>query len=89
LLATFPRDSLDKHGQPYWSGPKRAPDPISFDPNDDLHLDFVIACSNLVAYTLGVPQNRDRVQVREIAAAQIGKPYNQKTVKLETAEESK
>lgn len=89
MLAIFPKDHLDSHGQPFWSGPKRAPDPISFDANDTTHLSFVMACANLVAFNLGIPQNRDRSQVQKIAASQQGKPYVKKTLKVETPEEAK
>lgn len=64
LLAIFPKDHLDSHGQPFWSGPKRAPEPIAFDVNDTTHLSFIMACANLVAFNLGIPQNRDRAQVQ-------------------------
>jgi ubiquitin-activating enzyme E1 len=89
LLAIFPKDHLDSHGQPFWSGPKRAPEPISFNANDTTHLSFVMACANLVAFNLGIPQNRDRNQVQQIAASQQGKPYIKKTLKVETPEEAK
>jgi hypothetical protein len=34
LLFTFPKDAVTDSGQPFWSGPKRAPDPITFDSNN-------------------------------------------------------
>jgi hypothetical protein len=48
-----------------------------------------MACANLVAFNLGIPQIRDRSQVQKIAAAQSGKPYIQKKMKVETPEEAK
>jgi ubiquitin-activating enzyme E1 len=89
LLAIFPKDHLDSHGQPFWSGPKRAPEPIEFNSNDVAHLSLIMACANLVAFNLGIPQIRDRSQVQKIAAAQSGKPYIQKKMKVETPEEAK
>jgi ubiquitin-activating enzyme E1 len=38
LLEAYPKDCLDSNGLPFWSGPKRAPDPIKFDMNNDLAL---------------------------------------------------
>lgn len=32
LLSLFPKDAVDKEGAPFWSGPKRCPSPIPFDP---------------------------------------------------------
>jgi ubiquitin-activating enzyme E1 len=59
LLHIFPEDHKDKEGQPFWSGPKRAPSPIPYDPKDPLHVHYIVAASNLLAYNLGIPQNRD------------------------------
>jgi ubiquitin-activating enzyme E1 len=38
LLSLFPPDHLDSQGQPFWSGPKRAPSPITFNPEEPTHL---------------------------------------------------
>lgn len=89
MLAIFPIDHKDSHGQPFWSGPKRAPDPLTFDANDALHLGFVMSCANLIAFNLGIPQVRDTNIVQQIAASQHGKPYVKKTIKVETPEEAK
>ena len=59
LLHIFPADHKDKEGQPFWSGPKRAPSPIAFDASDPLHVHFVTAAANLIAYNLSIPQNRN------------------------------
>ena len=34
LLFSLPKDAVTSSGQPFWSGPKRAPDPLTFDPED-------------------------------------------------------
>jgi len=34
LLFSLPKDATTTTGQPFWSGPKRAPDPLAFDSND-------------------------------------------------------
>lgn len=34
LLFNFPKDAVTSSGTPFWSGPKRAPDPITFDPEN-------------------------------------------------------
>lgn len=34
LLFSLPRDGVTSTGQPFWSGPKRAPDPLRFDSNN-------------------------------------------------------
>jgi ubiquitin-activating enzyme E1 len=34
LLHSLPKDHVTSTGQPFWSGPKRAPDPLVFDSSD-------------------------------------------------------
>jgi len=46
-------------GTPFWSGPKRAPNPLKFDINDPLHLEFVIAAANLRAFNYSLKGTRD------------------------------
>jgi len=49
LLSIFPHDALNKEGQPFWSGPKRAPSPIEFDASNETHIMFVMCFANLIA----------------------------------------
>lgn len=41
LLSLFPADATTREGTPFWSGPKRCPNPSVFDANDDVHFQFV------------------------------------------------
>ena len=59
LLHIFPHDHKDSSGHLFWSGPKRAPNPVYFNPNDPLHVHFVTACANLIAFNLGIHQSKD------------------------------
>jgi ubiquitin-activating enzyme E1 len=34
LLFSLPKDAVTSTGQPFWSGPKRAPEPLVFNSND-------------------------------------------------------
>ncbi|KAI9800284.1 MAG: hypothetical protein M1833_003398 [Piccolia ochrophora] len=54
LLYNFPKDSTTSTGQPFWSGPKRAPDPLRFDTNNETHMSFVVAAANLHAFNFGI-----------------------------------
>ncbi|KAJ6113529.1 Molybdenum cofactor biosynthesis MoeB [Penicillium sp. IBT 18751x] len=54
LLYNFPKDSKTSSGQPFWSGPKRAPTPLKFDSSNPTHLGFVIAGANLHAFNYGI-----------------------------------
>lgn len=66
LLYNFPPNQVTSSGQPFWSGPKRCPDPLVFDVNEPLHLDYVYAAANLRAEVYGVPQVRDREAIANI-----------------------
>ncbi|KAH9951667.1 ubiquitin activating enzyme [Amylocystis lapponica] len=67
LLYSLPKDAVTSTGQPFWSGPKRAPDPLSFDPNDSAHLQFIIAAANLHAYNYGLRGETDPTIFKKIA----------------------
>lgn len=54
LLYNFPKNSTTASGALFWSGPKRAPDPLKFDAANPAHLDFVIAAANLHAFNYGI-----------------------------------
>lgn len=54
LLYNFPKDSVSSSGAPFWSGPKRAPDPLKFDVSNDTHMGFVVAAANLHAFNYGI-----------------------------------
>eukprot|EP01127_Copromyxa_protea_P001458 TRINITY_DN11441_c0_g1_i1.p1 TRINITY_DN11441_c0_g1~~TRINITY_DN11441_c0_g1_i1.p1 ORF type:complete len:1058 (+),score=286.07 TRINITY_DN11441_c0_g1_i1:63-3176(+) len=54
LLHTFPLDYTDKHGAPFWSGAKRPPTPLKFNPEDPHHINFILSATYLKAYTCGL-----------------------------------
>lgn len=54
LLYNFPKDSKTSSGQPFWSGPKRAPDPLKFDPANPTHFSFVESAANLHAFNYNI-----------------------------------
>ncbi|RVE45758.1 hypothetical protein evm_009606 [Chilo suppressalis] len=68
LLYNFPPDQHTTSGAPFWSGPKRCPTPLKFDPNDQLHLDYVVAAANLRATVYGVPNCVDREAIAKMSA---------------------
>lgn len=59
LLYNFPKDSSTSTGAPFWSGPKRAPDPLKFDAANSTHLGFIIAASHLHAFNYGIKSTSD------------------------------
>ena len=66
-MSIFPIDAKDKEGNPFWSGPKRAPSPIEFDSENELHLNFVVSYANLIAKSLNIPQNNNFNEIKELA----------------------
>ena len=54
LLHNFPKDSTTSSGAPFWSGPKRAPDPLQFDPSNPTHMGFIVAAAHLHAFNYGI-----------------------------------
>ena len=67
LKALFPDDHTDSSGNPFWSGPKRSPQVVSFDATDDTHVDFVWTCANLIFANVGLP-SVDRATAQSIVA---------------------
>ena len=88
LKSLFPDDHKDSSGQPFWSGPKRSPQPVTFDVNDDLHVDFVYNCANLIFANLGMPSISVE-EIKRVAASLPAQPYVKKVIVVETPEEVK
>ena len=59
LLYNFPEDKMTATGTPFWSGAKRAPSPLIFDINDSLHIEFIVATSNMLAELYRIPGAND------------------------------
>ncbi|KAJ6627557.1 hypothetical protein B0H10DRAFT_1995251 [Mycena sp. CBHHK59/15] len=71
LLFSLPKDAVTSSGQPFWSGPKRAPDPLVFNSNDPVHLEYIIAAANLHAFNYGLRGETDPVIFRKVADSVI------------------
>lgn len=54
LLYNFPKDCTTSSGAPFWSGPKRAPDPLTFDSSNPTHMGFVVTAAHLHAFNYGI-----------------------------------
>jgi len=70
LLFNFPVDAKTSTGAPFWSGPKRAPVSLKFNPEDPTHLEFVTAGANILAFNYGVTKDAtaDPAKVKSILA---------------------
>ncbi|RMB88281.1 hypothetical protein DUI87_35352 [Hirundo rustica rustica] len=66
VLEAVQRSLKTNSGTLFWSGPKRCPHPLVFDPDNPLHLDYVVAAANLFAQSYGIAGSRDRAGVAEL-----------------------
>lgn len=71
LLHSLPRDLITKEGVPFWSGPKRAPEPIIFNPDDPRHMSFILAAANLLAFNYGIEGDRDIDSIKKVISTVI------------------
>ncbi|XP_017356890.1 ubiquitin-like modifier-activating enzyme 7 isoform X5 [Cebus imitator] len=66
LLRHLPPNKVLEDETPFWSGPKRCPQPLEFDTNQDTHLLYIWAAANLYAQMHGLPDSRDSTALREL-----------------------
>uniref|UniRef100_A0A3Q3XCH3 E1 ubiquitin-activating enzyme n=1 Tax=Mola mola TaxID=94237 RepID=A0A3Q3XCH3_MOLML len=66
LLHCFPPDQMTTSGLHFWSGSKKCPHPLTFDPNSTTHMDYVVAAANLYGQIFGISGTRDPVSIRQI-----------------------
>ncbi|KAM9758223.1 ubiquitin-like modifier-activating enzyme 1 [Menidia menidia] len=62
LLHCFPPEEMTSNGLPFWSGTKRCPHPLTFDPDNSTHLEYVVAAANLYGQIYGIKGTRDSVK---------------------------
>eukprot|EP00735_Rhodelphis_limneticus_P003966 TRINITY_DN15509_c0_g1::TRINITY_DN15509_c0_g1_i1::g.30466::m.30466 TRINITY_DN15509_c0_g1::TRINITY_DN15509_c0_g1_i1::g.30466 ORF type:complete len:1040 (+),score=270.94,sp/Q29504/UBA1_RABIT/57.35/0.0,ThiF/PF00899.16/7.1e-14,ThiF/PF00899.16/7.4e-31,UBACT/PF02134.16/6.9e-14,UBACT/PF02134.16/3e-26,UBA_e1_C/PF09358.5/3.2e-42,UBA_e1_thiolCys/PF10585.4/7.6e-22,UBA_e1_thiolCys/PF10585.4/0.011,P2/PF07194.6/0.53 TRINITY_DN15509_c0_g1_i1:65-3121(+) len=87
LLFNFPPNMTTSSGALFWSGPKRCPSPLEFDPENQEHLDFIIAAANLRAANYGLRGSRDRQYVANIVRSVIVPDFEPKRgVKIQVSE---
>lgn len=66
LLRKFPSDKVLEDGTLFWSGSKKCPHPLQFDPNQDMHFLYVLAAANLYARMHGLPGSQSQTALREL-----------------------
>jgi ubiquitin-activating enzyme E1 len=88
LLYNFPRDSVTSSGTPFWTGPKRAPEPIVFDQACKEHVDFIRAAANLHAFNYGlkVPSSDPEYYSRVLAGIEVPKFVPQSGLRIQTSD---
>ncbi|KAF8220368.1 ubiquitin activating enzyme [Tricholoma matsutake] len=87
LLFSLPKDAVSSTGQPFWSGPKRAPDPLTFNSSDAVHLGYIIAAANLHAFNYGLKGESDPAVYAKVADSVIVPEFTPKSgVKIQINE---
>ncbi|NXL87100.1 UBA1 enzyme, partial [Alectura lathami] len=66
LLHDIPPAHETSPGVPFWSGDRRCPRPLMFDPGNDTHLAYVEAAAHLLAQTYKLPTCSDRAAMQDI-----------------------
>ncbi|XP_057488068.1 ubiquitin-activating enzyme E1 1-like [Actinidia eriantha] len=69
LIFTFPEDAATSTGAPFWSAPKRFPQPLQLSTADLSHLHFIMGASILRAETFGIPVPEWAKNPRKLAEA--------------------
>ncbi|XP_053492231.1 ubiquitin-like modifier-activating enzyme 1 [Ictalurus furcatus] len=66
LLFCFPPDHVTSSGLPFWTGAKRCPHPLTFDPANTTHMDFIAASAYLYGQIYGINGSTDRNDMMKI-----------------------
>jgi hypothetical protein len=90
LVFSCPEDMKNATGAPFWSPPKRFPSVVTFDPEDAMHMNFIIGAANLKAQIYNVPgykPQRNPADFKPILAKVMVPEFVPKSgVKIETGE---
>ncbi|XP_076597924.1 ubiquitin-like modifier-activating enzyme 1 [Chaetodon auriga] len=66
LTHCFPPDHETTTGLPFWSGSKRCPHPLTFDPSSTTHMEYVVAAANLYGQIYGIKGTKDFASIRKL-----------------------
>ncbi|XP_070758788.1 ubiquitin-like modifier-activating enzyme 1 [Enoplosus armatus] len=88
LLHCFPPEQVTATGLPFWSGSKRCPHPLTFDPNSTTHMEYVVAAATLYGQIYGISGTRDCASIRKILEKVHVPPFTPKSsVKIHLTDE--
>ncbi|XP_021265444.1 ubiquitin-like modifier-activating enzyme 7 [Numida meleagris] len=75
LLHDVPPSHETSPGVPFWSGDRRCPHPLTFDPGNDTHLAYVEAAAHLLAHTYRLPSCGDRAATQDVLCHMVLPPF--------------
>jgi ubiquitin-activating enzyme E1 len=88
LLHNFPLDRITSSGTPFWSGSKKPPTPLQFDPTDPLHAEFLVSVANMRATIYNLPTCQDTAYMLSVASQVAVEQFQpQEGVKIAATEE--
>ncbi|NXA24095.1 UBA1 enzyme, partial [Ibidorhyncha struthersii] len=75
LLHNFPPEHETSPGVPFWSGDRSCPHPLTFDPENDTHLEYILAAAHLFAQVHKVPPCSDRAAAQAFLRSMVLPPF--------------
>ena len=88
LLHKFPHDTMTTTGSLFWSGAKKCPSVLTFDSNNDNHIDYVTSFANIWAHVFCIKGCNDINYIRELTKNLIPpKSVINKDIKISINEE--
>ncbi|XP_015730043.1 ubiquitin-like modifier-activating enzyme 7 isoform X3 [Coturnix japonica] len=75
LLHDVPPSHETSPGVPFWSGDRRCPHPLMFDPSNDTHLAYVEAAAQLLAHTYRLPSCGERAATQDVLCHTVLPPF--------------
>ncbi|XP_041874264.1 ubiquitin-like modifier-activating enzyme 7 isoform X2 [Corvus kubaryi] len=75
LLHIYPPEHETSPGVPFWAGDRSCPHPLTFNPDNDTHLDYVLAAAHLFAQVHRVPPCTDRAAIQAILRGVVLPPF--------------
>lgn len=69
LISKFPEDAKTSSGDPFWSGHKKFPTAATYEATNNLHVEFMIAATNLFACMLGIHEEKHPSEMNKTFAA--------------------
>ncbi|XP_009077660.1 PREDICTED: ubiquitin-like modifier-activating enzyme 1, partial [Acanthisitta chloris] len=75
LLHIYPPEHEASPGVPFWAGQRSCPHPLTFNPDNDTHLDYILAAAHLFAQAHRVPPCRDRMVAQAILHNVVLPPF--------------
>ena len=82
LLHNFPPNYTNPDGSNFWSGSKRVPGPLKYNPDDELQFLFVAAYSILIAQALSIKDIRGLDYIREYSSKLEIPSFAAKNIKI-------